>query len=150
MVARAWVCLACALALHVADEAITGFLPVWNATMTGLREVLPWAPLPIFPKELWLGGLVFAVVAMLAATPAMARGARWTRRLAWFLGVLMVANVFGHTLGTLFGRTIESVRFARPMPGFYSSPVLLAAAIYLMRQLRAERTRALPGAEPRM
>ena len=137
MVARAWFFLACALALHVADEALTGFLPVWNATVAGVRSVMPWAPLPSFPFWLWLGGLIAAVLAMLVCTPLVARGVRWTRPVAWFLGIVMVGNAIGHTLGTIFGRTLASVRFARPMPGFYSSPVLLLAAIWLILVLRA-------------
>ena len=137
MVARAWFLLACALALHVADEALTGFLPVWNTTVAEIRSAMPWAPLPSFPFWLWLGGLIAAVLAMLACTPLVARGVRWTRPVAWMLGIIMVGNALGHTLGTIFGRTLPSVRFARPMPGFYSSPVLLLAAVWMILVLRA-------------
>ena len=72
-------------------------------------------------------------------------GARWVRPFAYFLAVLMILNGLGHTLGTLFGRTVESVRFAGPMPGFYSSPFLIAASVYLLMQLRKTR-RAAPAA----
>jgi hypothetical protein len=63
----------------------------------------------------------------------------------------MVLNAVGHTLGTVFGRTIASVEFSRPMPGFYSSPFLLAASIYVLVQLRrsrwpSERAKSLPPA----
>jgi hypothetical protein len=54
----------------------------------------------------------------------------------------MVFNAAGHTFGTVFGRTVETVRFARPMPGFYSSPFLLAAALYLLYWLRRSRASA--------
>jgi hypothetical protein len=36
----AWVALAVALALHVTDEALTGFLPVYNSIVEGIRELL--------------------------------------------------------------------------------------------------------------
>jgi hypothetical protein len=48
----------------------------------------------------------------------------------------MILNAAGHTLGTLAGQTVNSVRFPRPMPGFYSSPPLLIAAIYLLFRLQ--------------
>ena len=140
MIARAWLCLAGALALHVADEAINGFLPIWNATVAGVRAVLPWAPMPTFSFGLWLGGLIAAVLAMVAVTPLVARGARWTRVAAWFLAIVMIANALGHTLGTIFGRTLDTVRFSRPMPGFYSSPFLLAASVYLIWQLHFRKS----------
>jgi len=72
---------------------------------------------------------------MLAVTPQVAAGAAWSRPVAWFLGIAMTGNALGHFGGTIFGRTVGSVRFHRPMPGFYSSPVLLAAAIFLLARL---------------
>jgi hypothetical protein len=35
------------------------------------------------------------------------------------------------------GRTVASVQFSRPMPGFYSSPFLLAASVLLLVRLRS-------------
>jgi hypothetical protein len=63
--------------------------------------------------------------------------------LVFAFALLMVLNAVGHTLGTVFGRTIASVEFSRPMPGFYSSPFLLAASIYVLVQLRRS-ARAVP------
>jgi hypothetical protein len=48
----------------------------------------------------------------------------------------MILNALGHTLGTILGHTVPSVRFARPMPGFYSSPLLAAASLFLIWTLR--------------
>jgi hypothetical protein len=135
-VARAWVLLALALALHVLDEAVNGFLPIWNSTVAVIQARLPWLWLPTFSFGIWLGGLIAGVLVMLALAPFVAKGAAWTRPIAWFLAVVMIGNALGHTLGTIFGRTVESVRFARPMPGFYSSPFLLAAAVFLILRLR--------------
>ena len=83
--------------------------------------------------------LILAVLLLLSLSPLIARGTRWTRVVAYAVGVLMVLNALGHTAGTIFGRTVASVEFARPMPGFYSSPLLLAASIYLLVQLRPSR-----------
>ena len=37
---------------------------------------------------------------------------------------------------TIFGRTVASVHFPRPMPGFYSSSLLLAGSLYLLLELK--------------
>jgi hypothetical protein len=39
----------------------------------------------------------------------------------------------------VLGRTVASVQFQRPAPGFYSSPLLLLASTYLFVRLRATR-----------
>jgi len=132
----AWLGLCLAVAVHVADEALTGFLSVYNPTILALRESIPWLPFPVFRFEVWLGGLIVGILLLLSLSPFVHRGAAWMRPIAYALAVLMLANGALHTLGTIFGRTVASVRFARPMPGFYSSPLLIAAAIYLVVQLR--------------
>jgi hypothetical protein len=132
----AWVALCLSLVLHVVDEASTGFLSVYNPTVTALRERFPWFPMREFQFGDWLTGLVVANLILLALTPFAFRGAQWLRPLAYVFAIVMVLNGMGHTLGTIFGRTVASVHFARPMPGFYSSPVLLAASIYMLFRLR--------------
>ena len=41
----AWVALTLALAVHVADEALTDFLSVYNPTVEAIRARYPWVPL---------------------------------------------------------------------------------------------------------
>jgi hypothetical protein len=137
---RAWIALALALALHVTDEALTGFLSVYNPTVQAMRAHLAWWSMPTFGFREWLLGLIALVVLLLALSPLFFRGGRPIRPLAWVFAVLMIGNGMGHVLGTIAGRTVASVRFARPMPGFYSSPVLIAAALWTLVELR--RTRA--------
>lgn len=132
----AWLFLCLALALHVADEAATGFLSVYNPTALALRARAPWLPLPVFTFRTWLGGLIAADGLLLSLAPLVRRGFRWMRAAAWVLATVMLANSLGHVVGTVFGRTVASVRFPRPMPGFYSSPALLAASVYLICELR--------------
>jgi hypothetical protein len=124
-----------AIALHVADESITGFLSVYNPTVLALRPSGWWFP-PTFTFRVWLTGLILAVLLGLAISPFFFRGERWVRPLGYFLAVLAgVLNALGHITGTILGHTVLSVRFARPMPGFYSSPILLGAAAYLLVRL---------------
>jgi hypothetical protein len=66
----------------------------------------------------------------------LARGARWSRPIAYVVSILMIAIGMSHIAATILGRTVASVRFPRPMPGFYSSPTLIAASIYVLMKLR--------------
>lgn len=134
--AHAWILLCLALGLHVFDEATTGFLDIYNPTVIALRERLGWWPMPTFEFGPWLTGLLVGCVVLLALTGLVARGAPGTRALAYVFAVLMLFNAGGHTLATIFGQTVASVTFPRPAPGFWSSPFLAAAGIYLLVQLR--------------
>jgi len=73
----------------------------------------------------------------LLLTPFAFRNARWLRPLAYFYAGVHLLNGMGRTLATIFGQTVSSVRFPRPAPGFYSSPLLLAGSIYLLIRLRS-------------
>ena len=140
-VGRAWLALCFALSLHVLDEASTGFLAVYNPTVIAIRERLPWLPLPVFDFKLWIAGLIAAILLLFSLSPFVFRGVRWTRPAACVFAAFMIVNALGHIAGTLLGRTVETVRFSGPMPGFYSSPFLLAASIYIFFQLRVSRPR---------
>jgi hypothetical protein len=131
-----WFALTVAFALHVLDEATTGFLAIYNPTVIALRERWGWFPMPTFQFRQWLVGLLVAVAVCFALTPFAARGAGWMRPLAWFYAVLQFFNAVGHTLGTILGHTVGSVTFPRPAPGFYSSPLLLIGSVWLMARLR--------------
>ena len=137
----AWLCLSLALCAHVTDEALTGFLAVYNPTVLAVRAQYAWFPMPTFEFRGWLIGLILAIVFCLILTPFAFRNARWLRPLAYFFAVLMLLNGMGHTLATIFGQTVSSVHFPRPAPGFYSSPLLFAGSIYLLISLRASRQR---------
>jgi len=124
----AWVGLALSLGLHVADEALTDFLSVYNPAVEAIRQRLSWLPLPTFSFVVWLSGLILLVSLLLVLTPLAFRGSRWLVRLAYPLGVIMLLNGVGHILGTLY--------LGRAMPGVYSSPLLLVAAPVLLVQAR--------------
>ncbi len=135
----AWVLLCLSLALHVVDEAANGFLYIYNPTVIALREKLGGWPMPTFEFTEWFVGLVVGVVLLLAASPFVFRGARWIRPIFYIFVAIMFFNGVGHTLGTIFGRTVSTVHFSRPMPGFVSSPFLFAASVYAFLQLLRTR-----------
>jgi len=120
----AWISLALALVLHVTDEALTGFLPVYNRVVEGVRTNHPWVPLPSFTFPVWLAGLVLGVLLLLGLTPMVSRGARCLRIVSLILAVVMIGNALGH-----LGASLYWGRFA---PGAYFSPVLLIAAVALL------------------
>jgi hypothetical protein len=136
----AWLLLCLSFCAHVADEALTGFLNVYNPTVIAMRARLAWFPMPTFEYRQWLVGLIVANVILLALTPFAYRNARGLRPLAYFFAGVMLLNGMGHTVFTVLGRTVASVQFPRPAPGFYSSPFLLITSIFLFARLRASRS----------
>jgi hypothetical protein len=132
-----WLWLVGALAVHVADEAATGFLAVYNPTVAALRGPFSWFPMPIFRFDVWLTGLGLLVLALWLVTPLVGRS-RAARVAAIAFAGLMILNGAGHITGTLAGRTVASVRFERPMPGFWSSPLLIAAAVRVITRARRD------------
>ncbi len=100
---RAWFALTIAFALHVLDEATTGFLNVYNPTVTAMRARFTWFPMPTFEFREWIVGLIAGVVLCFALTPLAERNARWLRPLAWFYALVMFFNGMGHTAFTILG-----------------------------------------------
>ena len=140
----AWVMLWIALALHVTDEALTGFLLVYNPTVLALRARFGFWPMPTFEFRAWLTALILGILVLAALSRFAFRNVPWIRPLFYFCAVVIgVINALGHTIATVLGHTVSSVEFPRPAPGFYSSPFLLMVSIYALRQLR--QTRHLPS-----
>ena len=121
----AWVAFAFAVAVHVTDEATHDFLSTYNPTVLWIRERLPYLPLPTFTFPIWLGGLIAGITLLLCLSPLAFRGNRRLRLIAVPLAVVVgVFNAFGH-IGS-------SIYMHRWMPGVYSAPLLLIAAIWLL------------------
>jgi hypothetical protein len=121
---RAWVLLCLALAAHVADEAMTDFLSVYNPAVQAIRAKLPLLPLPTFTFGVWLTGLILAVIILLSLSPFAFRAMKWLRLASYPFGILMLLNGLGHLIGSVYQQ--------RPMPGVYSAPLLLAGSVYLL------------------
>jgi uncharacterized membrane protein required for colicin V production len=125
----AWVAFALALAIHVADEATHDFLSTYNPSVRAIRARLPFLPLPTFTFRVWLTLLIAGILLLLCFSPFAFRGASWLRIVSRPLGILVgVLNAALHFS--------SSVYFHRWMPGVYSSPLLLAAAIFLLASSR--------------
>jgi hypothetical protein len=147
-VRAAWLWLVVALALHVIDEASTGFLDVYNPTVRALRERFGWSPMPEFRFDAWVAGLAVLVLGLALLTPLVDQGLRSVRAATIVFAGLMVLNGVAHLTGTIAGRTIATVRFERPMPGSWSSPLLIGAAVLFI--VRARDRRAVDrGIRPR-
>lgn len=125
----AWIGLCAALAVHVADEALTDFLSIYNPTVVELRQRNPALPLPTFSFEMWLSLLVFAVFALTAASYFVWKG-RWAMRpISYvFAGVMLLNGLLHIAVSLYMGKLIS---------GVYSSPLLLAASIALIITTRA-------------
>ena len=82
------------------------------------------------------GGLTLTCTLLFCLTPIATRGMPGMRPLAWVYAVIMFLNGMGRTLSSILGRTVASVTFPRPAPGFYSSPFLFATSVWLMVRLR--------------
>lgn len=120
----AWVVLCVALAIHVSDEALTDFLSVYNPAVRAIRAQFPFLPLPTFTFPVWLGGLVAVTLLLFALSPAAFHEAPGLRPAAYVFGIVMAGNGLLHIGGSVYLRKL--------MPGTYSAPLILAAAIYLL------------------
>jgi len=131
---RAWFLLVGALAIHITDEALTGFLEFYNPLVLSIRSRVPWFPMPTFTFRSWLGGLAALVLVLVALGWPVRRGAPGTRVASWALVSIMFLNGLAHLGG--------SVYFRQWLPGTTSAPLLLACSVLLGRRTwaRAQST----------
>ncbi len=122
----AWLLLVAVLALHVVDEALTGFLGFYNPLVLAIRSRISWFPMPTFTFGIWLGGLAALVLVLAGLGPAVRRGAAGTRAASWVLSAVMFLNGLAHLAGSLY--------FQRWLPGTTTGPLLLSASIVLARR----------------
>jgi hypothetical protein len=121
--------LCVALAIHVADEALTDFLEWYNPAVRALRETYPALLLPTFTFEVWLALLIFATVMLTASSYFVWKG-RWAMRpISYVFAVFMLTNGLLHIAGSLYRREF--------MSGVYTSPLLIVASIALIVYTRA-------------
>jgi hypothetical protein len=126
----AWIGFALAFACHFVDEATHGFLPMYNSVASKIRIELSLPVPPIFSFTVWITLLIGAFVLLLCVSPLAFRGNHWLRVISKPIAVLAgVLNAALHITSSLY--------FHRWMPGVYSSPILLIAAIYLLAASRS-------------
>src|SRR6266542_4138641 len=88
----AWMSLCLALAAHVFDEAMTDFLSVYNPTVLAIRQKFQFFPMPVFTFEVWLTGLIAAIIILLLLAPFAFRQRGWIRLLSYPFAILMLLN----------------------------------------------------------
>ena len=129
----AWMGLCGALAVHVADEALMGWLDWYNPTVRAIHEQYPSVLLrillPTFTFEIFLSLLIFAVVMLVAVSYFVWKG-RWAMRpISHVFAIVLLTNGLFHIAHSIYMREL--------MPGVYTSPLLLVASIVLIVYTRA-------------
>jgi len=120
----AWILMISAVALHVVDETAHNFLQFYNQLVLDIRNQTDFFPAPTFSFWTWILGLAAAVIIGFAVTPVVGRGGRIIRLVTISLGIVMIGNALGHIIGSMY--------FGRLIPGFWSSPLLLPAALFVV------------------
>lgn len=120
----AWLSACLALVVHVADEAHSDFLSVYNPVARAIRQRVPFLPIPTFTFAVWLGGLILGTALLISMTPFASREAVWMKPVSMIFAGMLIGNALLHLVGSLYMR--------RRMPGVMSSPLLLASATYLL------------------
>jgi hypothetical protein len=133
----AWLLLCLSFATNILDEALNDFLGYYNATVLTLYGHFSWFPRIDLNFRQWLVGMILADALLLLLTPLAYRNSVYLRPQAYAFGVIMVLFGCGTVFASLFGRTVPSVHFTGMAPGTYSSPLILAASVYLLWRLRA-------------
>ena len=133
---RAWLLLVATLAIHVADEALTGFLDFYNPLVRQIRTRWTWFPMPTFTFDVWLIGLIVLVILLTLLAPVIRQGGWVAAVFSWIFSSIMLLNGLGHLAG--------SVYFQQWLPGASSAPLLLAFSLLLMR--RTWERQSLPHA----
>jgi hypothetical protein len=120
---RAWVALTLSLAAHVADEALTGFLDVYNPIVRSVHDRVWWFPMPTFTFEVWITGLCVLVIVLFALSPLAFRRSPVARILAFPYAAIMTLNGVGHLFGSIY--------LQRWAPGTTTAPLLIASSAWL-------------------
>ena len=132
----AWLLLCLSLAANILDDAKNNFLDYYNATVLTLYGHFSWFPRTDLNFRQWLIGMIVADALLLLLTPWAYSNSRFLRPLAYAFSTIMLLNGLGIVLASLLGRTVPSVHFTEMAPGTYSSPLLLASSVYVLRRLR--------------
>jgi hypothetical protein len=114
----AWLLLCAVLAVHIADEASTRFLDLYNAEVAAMGF-----PALQFTFPMWTTLLALAVAGLLIISYWVRRGTWWTVHAAYIFVFLMLSNGIAH-LGF-------SIHMRAWMSGAYTSPLLIAASLNL-------------------
>jgi hypothetical protein len=130
--ALAWLLLIATVSVHVYDEARHGFLAIYNPTVSRIRERFPLLRFPVFTYRRWMIQLVAAITIAVLLTPLSVHLPGVFRPIAAIAAIAMILNGLSHLGGTIVGHTFRDIQIPRPMPGTYSSPAMIVAAVYVL------------------
>ena len=120
----AWVLMVGAIALHVLDEALTGFVPFFNEKTIIISEWLGFVRIPAITFTVWITALIVGIIILFLLTFIVRRGGRVIRIFSIVLGILMIGNSLLHIVGSIYQGHL--------LPGFISSPILLITAVWVV------------------
>ena len=136
--ALSWAALTAAFAVHVLDEWANDFLTYYNPNAERIQAWLGIPLPPTFTLGEWLGGLAAVIVLLALLTPFVRPGRPWAVIAAYIYAFIHVANATSHVIISIAGQWLA--------PGVFSSPLLFAAAVWLIRETNQVRNQASPQA----
>ena len=120
---KAWLMLSFFLLLHIIDEALNGFLPVYNETASKIRAGTG-IPFPTFTFAYWFTGLICADLWLLFLSRYALQGKRVIIWLAYPFAIIMFANGLVHLVGSLY--------LQQWIPGTITAPFLVYGSLNLL------------------
>jgi uncharacterized protein with HXXEE motif len=120
---KAWFLLSFLLLLHIIDEALNGFLPVYNESIPRIRATTG-IPFPTFTFPFWFTALVFVDIWLLFLSRYALQGKRVIILLAYPFAIIMLANGLAHLAG--------SVYLQQWIPGIITAPFLVYGSVNLL------------------
>jgi hypothetical protein len=114
----AWLLLCGVLAVHVTDEAATGFLNLYNPAVAAMGLAALQFTFPV-----WITLLGLAIAGLLILSHWVRRGTWWTVYASYAFSLVMLANGIAHLSFSIYRREW--------MSGAYTSPLLMAASLNL-------------------
>lgn len=127
-----WLTLTGGFAVHIADEAANDALAFYNPAIRAVRARYPFLPLPPLTFDVWLTGLVLAVILLASLSVLVFRGVTRLRYLAYAYAAVMLINSIQHIGASLF--------MQRLTPGTLSAPILLIASAWVLLETRRVAT----------
>jgi hypothetical protein len=121
---RPWLALCLSLALHVAEEAYTGFLPAYGEATRAVGDLFPYVSSPSLAVAVSMWMSVVFVATLTVLVPLAYKGVAWMRPATVGVALVALANVSGHAGGSLFA--------GHAIPGVYTTPLLAIVGVYAL------------------
>jgi hypothetical protein len=122
--AMAWLILSLVLGLHVAEEAASGRFAIYDDLLDWIGFFLPFVEMPAFRYNMWLINLTGAVVVLIGLTWLVVTRQGPMRLASYVLAIFASANALLHIF--------LSVAAGELLPGTLTSPLVLAASLFLL------------------